>query len=260
MFTTLIQKPGNIIPALLTVVLVYLAYLGWSLNQWTIPNFSSETLIDHKPTFESIDTPKSSTISSPPAPPSPSPSATPLPPSGILSEPLKDAHTLPSADAFLSHFKAVTNAKGMTMAEAKSGCTWKTTDEVNFQYGGDAEWAANDRNDTELDFRREQWHDFIENELLPYNPYKDRFEGRGIIIVAGNQKGMHRVRVLLRALAKLGTQLPVEIHYCMQKHILFFDSLDIYMTWKDFALSFAISSVCFMPEQKILLLPMCSFH
>ncbi|KUJ08179.1 family 71 glycosyltransferase [Mollisia scopiformis] len=128
-------------------------------------------------------------------------------------ESIQDAHKLPTADDFLSHFTAVTQIKGMTMSEAKSSCSWEVSEEVNFQYGNDSEWAVQDRADEELEFRRNQWHHFINNELLPYESYKDRFNGRGIVIVAGNGKSLKRVRVILRQLKSLGSRLPIELHY-----------------------------------------------
>ena len=137
----------------------------------------------------------------------------PNPSSGTKPELVKDAHTLPTADSFLPHFKAVTQMRGMTMQEAKSGCNWPALDAVNFQYPSDTEWAKQDRSDEELEARRNQWHNFINNDLLPYESYKDRFHGRGIVIVAGNGRTMKRVKVVLRALRKYGSQLPVEIHY-----------------------------------------------
>ncbi|KAL9106472.1 MAG: hypothetical protein Q9227_008503 [Pyrenula ochraceoflavens] len=130
---------------------------------------------------------------------------------------LEDAHKLPDADAFLPHFKAVTRIAGMTMAQAKSGCTWPAMDEIFFQYDegtdGVTNWTENDRDDDDIEAHRNQWQDFISHDLLPYEAHKDRFQGRGIVIVAGNQKSMKRVRVILRALRKLGSKMPVEINY-----------------------------------------------
>ena len=129
----------------------------------------------------------------------------------------KDAHRLPNADDFLEHFKAVTQLPSTTLEKAKSGCTWPAMDEIFFQYDegtdGDSHWTEKDRHEEELEDRRNQWHDFITHGLLPYARYKNRFEGRGIVIVAGNQKSMKRVKVILRALRKLGSQMPIEIHY-----------------------------------------------
>ncbi|OJJ42855.1 hypothetical protein ASPZODRAFT_155101 [Penicilliopsis zonata CBS 506.65] len=130
------------------------------------------------------------------------------------TELVKDAHKLPTADSFLAHFQAVTRLPGMTMAEAKAGCNWPAMHEVNFQYADNTDWAAQDRSDSELEARRTEWHDFINNDLLPYEQYKDRFvQERGIVIVAGNQQSMKRVAVILRALDRLGSHLPIEIHY-----------------------------------------------
>ena len=129
-------------------------------------------------------------------------------------EVIKDAHKLPTADSFLPHFRAVTQMPGLSIAEAKASCNWLNPDAVNFQYGIDADWVSTDRSDDEVTTRRKQWHGFIEKELLPYEFFKDRFtEPRGIVIVAGNQKSMKRVRVILRQLTRLQSSLPVEIHY-----------------------------------------------
>jgi alpha 1,2-mannosyltransferase len=131
----------------------------------------------------------------------------------LLPDAVPDAHKLQTADAFIPHFKALQNAPGMTMEEAKSGCTWVAMDQVNFQYSKTDEWAANDRSDAELEERRQQMYQFLDTGLIPYEDYQHRFQGRGIVIVAGNQKSMKRVRVILKTLGKLGSRLPIEIHY-----------------------------------------------
>ena len=126
---------------------------------------------------------------------------------------VQDAYRLPTADSFLPHFQAVTQMQGITTAEAKAGCNWPETEKVNFQYVNDTDWVVQDRSDDELSVRRNQWHDFITHDLLPYETYKDRFEGRGIVIVAGQSRSLKRVRVLLCALTKYNSTLPIEIHY-----------------------------------------------
>ena len=125
----------------------------------------------------------------------------------------QDLHKLSTADSFLPNFKAITQTPSMTMAEAKSGCNWPMMHEVNFQFDEYRDWVLQDRSDEELESRRKQWHDFVNNEMLPFEEYKDRFEGRGIVIVAGNERSMKRVRVILRALAKLRCRMPIELHY-----------------------------------------------
>lgn len=126
---------------------------------------------------------------------------------------VQDAHSLPTADSFLSHFDAVTSLPGITMAEAKSGCTWPVMGQIYFQYTEDSDWVLQDRSDTELEMRRNQWHDFIKNDLIPYEPHKDKFSGRGIVIVAGNERSLKRVKAILRALKKLGSEIAIELHY-----------------------------------------------
>jgi alpha 1,2-mannosyltransferase len=184
-------RPTKITTVLIGIVFIYLASLMWT------PHWSSRVSSPGQQPVDSAHVPAQI------AKPSP----------GTKPELVKDAHKLPTADSFLPHLKAVTTMNGMTMAEAKSGCTWPDMKKVNFQYGADVDWAKQDRNDTELEFRRKQWHDFIDNDLIPYTPYEDRFKGRGIVIVAGNQESMKRVQVILHALKRLKSRMAIEIHY-----------------------------------------------
>ena len=143
------------------------------------------------------------------------PAAQPEPPPTATSLKLaEDAHKLPVADSFLPHFKAVAQISPMAAAEAKSGCQWPAIDEVNFQFlAPDHEWTTHDADDVEVDQKRREWQEFISNKLLPYTQYKDRFEGRGIVIVAGNAESIKRVKVILRALKRVDSRMPVEIQY-----------------------------------------------
>jgi alpha 1,2-mannosyltransferase len=138
---------------------------------------------------------------------------TPLIPPETTQELWEDAHRLSTADAFRDHFENVIKMPAINLAEAKSTCNWQDSDPVNFQYTPDTDWAVKDRDDFELATKRSEWHNFIQNELIPYEDHKDRFNGRGIVIVAGHEKSLKRVRVLLKALEKLGSKLPVELHY-----------------------------------------------
>ncbi|KAL2060175.1 hypothetical protein VTL71DRAFT_9570 [Oculimacula yallundae] len=126
---------------------------------------------------------------------------------------VENAHTLPNADAYLPHFKAVTSLPNVTLVEAKAGCTWNDSEGVNFMYGGDADWVKNERNESELAVKRNEWQDFINTKLIPYSRYSGRFSGRGIAVVAGNERTMKRVKVLLRSLQYLKCTLPIEIHF-----------------------------------------------
>ena len=126
------------------------------------------------------------------------------------SRPAEDAHRLRTADDFLPHFRNVTRLPGLTVAAAKSACTWSVTEKVHFQFAAEAEWVRQDRVDKEIETRRNQWQDFLLNQMLPHEEHKDRFEGRGIVIVAGEAR---RVAPILRALNRLGSTLPVELHH-----------------------------------------------
>lgn len=124
-----------------------------------------------------------------------------------------NAHRLPTADSFRPHLAAVSAMQGMTMAEAKSGCSWSPEQLVNFQYGADQEWVVNERSDLETESRRQEWHNFINTGMIPWDNVKDRFSGRGIVVLAGNADTLTRLKVTLRALLKIGSSIPVEVHY-----------------------------------------------
>ena len=126
----------------------------------------------------------------------------------------EDAHKLPTADSFLPHFKAVTQIQPLRVEDAKSGCQWPAQNEVNFQFlEENYEWVKHDPSEQDVETKRQEWHDFIDNKLLPFAEHEKRFEGRGIVIVAGNQQSMKRVKVLLRALKRLESRMPIEIQY-----------------------------------------------
>ncbi|KAL1870378.1 hypothetical protein Plec18167_007512 [Paecilomyces lecythidis] len=189
------HRPSRIVAAGVISILIFL-FLLWS-PQWR------KTQLYKSDTISSGSTPHSHPLSTP---------------ATVVSQPdsnglIDNAHRLLNADAFLPHFRSVIQLPGISMTEVKSSCPWPALDKVNFQFGADVDWAVHDRSDFELETRRNEWRSFIQNELLPYQEYKDRFKGRGIVIVAGNQESMKRVRVILRALMKLGSTLPIEIHY-----------------------------------------------
>lgn len=128
-----------------------------------------------------------------------------------LDAPLEDAHKLPNPDAFRPHFDAVAKMPGITMAEAEAGCTWTDADKVNFQYGKGVEWAINKRNDSEVIERRAALHDFMKRGLVPWSTVKDKFKGRGIVTLGGNEEGktFKRMLITLNELKRVGCQLPV---------------------------------------------------
>ena len=135
--------------------------------------------------------------------------------SDIKTEPAENAHRLPNADAFLPHFQALLELPHMTLAEAKAGCSWNGSENINFQFEANVDWNQKDRSEEEIENKRQQWQNFVRNDLvyLPYEDYRNYFDGRGIVVVAGDTNTLSRVDMLLKALAKVGSQLPVELHY-----------------------------------------------
>jgi alpha 1,2-mannosyltransferase len=126
----------------------------------------------------------------------------------------EDAHTIASADEFRDkHFQQILSLPSMTIAEAKRTCTWASTDKVNFMFDADVDWNQQERPDEEINFRHQQWHDFIKDGLIQYKDVEPRFSGRGIVLLAGNGDTLLRTKVVLRALTRFNSPLPVEIHY-----------------------------------------------
>ena len=135
------------------------------------------------------------------------------PGTGLPDGYVEDAHNLPDADGFLAHLKAVTQIPGINMNTVKAGCDWDSSEHVNFQYDETATWVKKDRTDGELDLRRREWHKFILNDLIPYKEHSTRWEGKGIVIVAGGAKGREQIKVILKALDKVQSTLHVEVHF-----------------------------------------------
>ena len=135
--------------------------------------------------------------------------------SGLEAKLAEKAHRLPNTDALFRHFKAVLEMPYMTLAEAKSGCSWNVSEQIGFQFNADVDWNQKGRPQEEIENKREQWQEFVKNDMLnlPYHDHQHRFNGRGIVVIAGDLKTLIRVHMLLKALVRLGSQLPVEIHY-----------------------------------------------
>ena len=127
---------------------------------------------------------------------------------------IEDAHALPSNDAFMPHFSAIPSTiKNLTVKEAIGSCDYTEKELSHFQYEHDAYWRVNLTPDLFIGVKRHEWQTFIQRSLIPWLSVSSRFEGQGIIVVAGHPKSIKRLKVSLRALLNLGTTLPVELHY-----------------------------------------------
>ena len=131
----------------------------------------------------------------------------------------ESAHQLPTTDEFLPHFKAVLEMPGLSLRDATSSCHWNISDQINFQFREDIDWNQETRPETEIESKRKQWQTFVMNvgQSSPYSEVKQQFNGRGIVVIAGDGKTLIRMGILLKALTRLGSQLPVEIHYYDQE-------------------------------------------
>lgn len=131
-------------------------------------------------------------------------------------KPLKDAHKLRTADAFLPHFRAVVGFPGYTMQQARRSCPLRHGEKVNFQWEEGSpgrEWIKQDVPNSEIESHRHEWQSFVVNGMIPYSKAKKKFSGRGLVIVAGNQDTLRRVEVILRSLIRLRSKIAVELHY-----------------------------------------------
>lgn len=133
-----------------------------------------------------------------------------------------DAHRLATPDDFASHFEGVAAIEGISVNEAKRTCNW-TPEQLNglqFTWGTDRVWIAEgDVSKNETEDHRQQWMEFYRTGLIPWTKAKPKFKGRGIVTAAGNAGTLHRVEVLLRQLIRLGSKLPVEVHYWTAEEI-----------------------------------------
>ena len=135
------------------------------------------------------------------------------PGTGLPDGYVEHAHGLENADDFLPHFKAVTQIPGLLMTTVKGSCDWTSDQKVNYQFEASQDWVKTDRSDGEIQVHRRRWHNFILNDLLPYKDHEAKWNGQGIVIVAGGAKGREQIKVILRALAKVSSSLPVEVHF-----------------------------------------------
>ncbi|KAG7284924.1 hypothetical protein NEMBOFW57_009539 [Staphylotrichum longicolle] len=100
----------------------------------------------------------------------------------------------------------------LSVSEARKTCNWTPNDKVNFMFDGAKDWNVKERPESEVELRRRQWQDFVRN-IPPYKDVASRFFGRGIVLLAGNGDTLMRTKTLLRALHRLNSKVPIEIHY-----------------------------------------------
>jgi len=117
------------------------------------------------------------------------------------------------ADDYLQGFKRILEEQPMSIRDTKKTCQWASIEDVDFQFADDKDWVVNDRSDEEIAEKQAQWHDYVKKGMMPYSDVQDKFEGKGIVICAGNERSLLRLHVLLKMLIHVGSKLPVEVHY-----------------------------------------------
>ncbi|OQO04440.1 hypothetical protein B0A48_09362 [Cryoendolithus antarcticus] len=125
------------------------------------------------------------------------------------------AHHFKTPDDFKPHFFQVAKLSPIDVQDAKRTCFWNDEDyrKQQFQWGPDQDWFANQSTLAETEARRQEWHEFVANDLVPWESVKGKHKGRGIVTLAGHGDTIPRVAILMRQLVRLGSKLPVEIHF-----------------------------------------------
>jgi alpha 1,2-mannosyltransferase len=127
---------------------------------------------------------------------------------------LDNLHRLPNADSFLPYFDRIREIPGLNVAQAAETCNWGLSyPSINFQYDEKEDWVQTLRSEEEITTRRQDWHRFLQNDLIPWDTVSSRFNGRGLVILAGNQVSLKRVGVILRLLTGLQSTIEIEIHH-----------------------------------------------
>ncbi|KAF2150361.1 glycosyltransferase family 71 protein [Myriangium duriaei CBS 260.36] len=117
------------------------------------------------------------------------------------------------ADDFLQHIRSVVRLPAVTVRDAASTCTWDSAQPVNFQYSPETAWNANPLSNGVISSHRKEWQNFLLRDTVPWGKVERQFQGRGIVVLAGNQRTFLRSMVFFRALSATKTKLPVELHY-----------------------------------------------
>ncbi|GAM87051.1 hypothetical protein ANO11243_050720 [Dothideomycetidae sp. 11243] len=125
----------------------------------------------------------------------------------------QQAQQIVRANDFIPHIRSVVQMPGLTVEKAASTCNWDKDARVNFQWGADTDWNVKPLKKRTIMSKRKAWQQFVMRDMISWSPVEYRFRGKGIIVLAGNQETVSRVKVLLKALSQTRTKLPVEIHY-----------------------------------------------
>jgi len=127
---------------------------------------------------------------------------------------ISDLHNLKTNAEFIPYIAGISNVRNLSVADAYGTCDYKEEELSSFKYHADADWVREPLSSAVIDPLREAWQYFVKNRLIPWDAVKQKYEGRGIVIVGGGSShDVNRIKAILRALNKHGSKLPVEINY-----------------------------------------------
>lgn len=142
-----------------------------------------------------------------------------LPPSES-QEPLRDLlsksnlHSLRNADEFLPYFSLLPSLASLTAGEAIGNCEYTEQEKSVLQFELNAYINRGPRTEPEFAKIRSEWQSFIQHKLIPWSNVSHRFQGAGIVALAGPHDQLMRLKTMLRVLRlQHNTVVPVEISF-----------------------------------------------
>ncbi|CAD0105781.1 unnamed protein product, partial [Aureobasidium uvarum] len=124
-----------------------------------------------------------------------------------------DLHHLRTNDEFLPFIAAIPDLKNLSVIDAYGTCEYSEQELFSFRYHADSSWVKEPLSFEAIQPIREAWQRFVKHGLISWQAVKQKFDGRGIVIVGGGTESSKRIQVILRALKGYDTSLPVEISY-----------------------------------------------
>ncbi|THX02641.1 hypothetical protein D6D17_06071 [Aureobasidium pullulans] len=124
-----------------------------------------------------------------------------------------DLHQIRTNDEFLPFIAAVSNVQNLSVVDAYGTCDYDSQELTSFRYHADASWVNEPLGLDVIQPIREAWQYFVKHGLISWKAVEHTYNGRGIVIVGGGFESSKRIEVILRALKRYDTPLPIEISY-----------------------------------------------
>ncbi|KAH0360996.1 hypothetical protein KCU65_g9012, partial [Aureobasidium melanogenum] len=128
-------------------------------------------------------------------------------------QPDSDLHHLQTNDEFLPFIAGISKLQNLSVTDAYGTCHYDEQELSSFHYNGDADWVHEPLDTEVIQPLRDAWQQFVKHSLISWEAVKHKYNGRGIVIIGGGHSSVKRIKVILRALKRYGSQLPVEINF-----------------------------------------------